>query len=459
MYNNAVWNLEIFYSRKDGFLNMSSNAKHLRSIDAGHYKNTAKCETEIMPIPDIVKISMSQHIGAPCKPLINKGDQVKVGQLIGDTDAFVSAPIHSSVSGTVKAIEQQRNAVFGEDTLVVIETDKKQEMSEDIRVPEVSDLKGFLAEVRKSGLVGLGGASFPTHIKYNPKNIDEVDTLIVNAAECEPFITSDHRGMLENSQDIIDGMKIIMKYIGLSKAYIGIESNKPDAIALFDKLFEEQGLDNMQTFTLQARYPKGAERVLIYEITGKTLHAGGLPADCGVILSNVTSVAFVGQYFRNGVPLINKRMTIDGDAVNTPKNIIAPIGTPIHDIINFCGGYKSAPKKILMGGPMMGRAIFSDAMPIVKNNNAILAFSKEQAYIPEETACINCGRCHMACPFNLLPTGFADAYLAKDVDMLNQLHVMECMECGSCSFVCPARRPLSFMNKLGKGLVKEASKK
>ncbi|MBQ1390181.1 MAG: electron transport complex subunit RsxC [Firmicutes bacterium] len=435
---------------------MSSNAKHLRSIDAGHYKNTAGCATETIPIPDVVKIAMSQHIGAPCKPLVAKGDKVKVGQLIGDTDAFVSAPIHSSVSGTVTGIETQRNAMGGQDTLVVIETDKLQEPDPDLKVPEVEDLKGFVAAVRKSGLVGLGGASFPTHIKYNPKNIDDVHTLIVNAAECEPFITSDHRTMLEDAQDIIDGMKLIMKYINLDVGYIGIERNKPDAIALLDKMFAEQGLTNMHTFTLQDRYPKGAERVLVYEITGQHMAAGVLPADLGVILSNVTSVAFVGKYFRTGMPLVEKRMTVDGDAIANPKNIKAPIGTMIRDIVAFCGGYKSEPKKILMGGPMMGRAIPSDAMPIVKNNNAILAFSKEQAWIPEETACINCGRCHMACPFKLLPTAFADAYLAKDAQKLSDLKVMQCMECGSCSFVCPAHRPLAFMNKLGKGLVKEA---
>ena len=438
---------------------MSSNAKHLHSIDAGHYKNTAACETEIMPIPDIVKISMSQHIGAPCKPLVAKGDTVKVGQLIGDTDAFVSAPIHSSVSGTVVGIETQRNAMGGTDTLVVVETDKKQEVCEDIKVPEVNDLAGFVKAVRDSGLVGLGGASFPTHIKYNPKNIDEVDTLIINAAECEPFITSDHRCMLEDTQDIIDGMALLMKYLGLKEAYIGIESNKPDAIAKLDKMFAEQGYTNMHTFTLQDRYPKGAERVLVYEITGKKMDAGVLPAQLGVILSNVTSVAFVGKYFRTGMPLVMRRMTIDGEAVNNPKNVLVPIGTQIHDIMEFCGGYKAAPKKILMGGPMMGRAIISDAMPIVKSTNAVLAFSKEQALIPEETGCINCGRCHQACPFNLLPTAFADAYAAQDVDRLNQLQIMQCMECGSCSFVCPARRPLGFINKLSKALVKEAASK
>ena len=435
---------------------MSSSAKHLRSIDAGHYKNTAQCATETAPIPDIVKIPMSQHIGKPCQPLVAKGDTVKVGQPIGDVDAFISAPIHSSVSGTVKGIETQRNAMGVYDTLVVIETDKKQELWEELKVPEVHNLAEFVAAVRDSGLVGMGGASFPTHVKYNPKNIDEVDTLIVNGAECEPFITSDHRCMLEDTQDIIDGMKLIMKYLDLKVAYIGIEANKPDAIEKFDRMFKEQGITNMHTFKLLSRYPKGAERVLVYEITGKPMKAGVLPADLGIILSNVSSVAFVGQYFRTGIPLTMKRLTVDGDAITTPKNIVTPIGTQIKDVVAFCGGYKTEPKKIIMGGPMMGRAIPSDSFGIIKNNNAILAFSSTKTNIPEETPCINCGRCHMGCPINLLPTGFADAYLAGDAQRLSDLQIMQCMECGSCSFVCPARRPLAFYNKLGKALVREA---
>lgn len=438
---------------------MSQQRKHLHSIHVAHHKNTDKCETQVMPVPSEVVIPMAMHIGAPCKPLVKKGDEVKVGQLIGDTDAFVSAPIHSSVSGKVTGFDRIRNAMGGYDEVIVIETDGKQEPVEGLEPPKVSNLAEFVAEVRKSGLVGLGGASFPTHIKYNPKNIDEVDTLIINGAECEPYITSDHRLMLEDTDDILDGAELIMKHMNLSKGYIGIEGNKPDAIEKLQKRIDERGMKNMEIVVLQTTYPQGAERVMIYEITGKTMDAGVLPAQLGVILSNVTSVAFVGQYFRTGMPLVSKRMTIDGSAVAEPKNIIAPIGTRIADVIAFCGGYKEPPVKILMGGPMMGRAVFSDEMPIIKNNNAILAFSGPQSIIPEETHCINCGRCHFACPFNLIPTALTDAMEQKNVARLEQLKVMQCMECGSCAYVCPARRPLGFNNKLGKAILKEAQSK
>ena len=434
-------------------------AKHLNSVHVGHYKNTAGCATEVMPVPNVVKISMSQNIGAPCKPLVKKGDHVLVGQKIGDTEAFLHVPVHSSVSGTVIGIETQRNAMGGFDTLVVIESDGKQEIDPSIKPPVITDQPSFIAAVKESGLVGLGGASFPTWLKFNPKNLGEPMTLIINGAECEPFITSDHRTMLEDTQNIIDGALMIMKYIQAPMCYIGIEDNKQDAIDKFNRMFAEQGISNIKTFPLQASYPKGAERVLIYEVTGKTCNAGVLPADLGCIVSNVTSVAFLGQYLKDGMPLIKKRVTIDGDAVTKPGNVIIPIGTMIHDVVEYCGGYKEEPRKILMGGPMMGRAVFSDRMPIVKNNNAILVFTKEQSLIPEETACISCGRCHNVCPFNLLPTGFADAYEARDVKRLNDLKIMQCMECGSCSYVCPAHRPLAFINKLGKGLVREASQK
>ena len=432
--------------------------KHLTSIDAGHYKHTCDSATEVMPLPSVVKLSMSENIGAPCKPLVKKGDYVKVGQLIGDTDAFLSVPVHASVSGTVTGIETIRNAMGGQDTLVCIEPDGKQEMAEDLKAPVIEDQPAFIKAMRASGLVGLGGASFPSWVKFNPKNLIDIDTLIINGAECEPFITSDHRTMLEDAQNVIDGALALKKWLIAENVYIAIEVNKQNAIDKFNQMIREQHLEGFHVFPLQSRYPKGAERVLIYEVTGKQCDAGVLPASLGVIVSNITSTAFVGQYLKDGVPLVRKRLTVDGDAVAEPKNVMVPNGALVHDIIEFCGGYKKEPKKILLGGPMMGRAIFSDEVPVVKANNAILAFSEDLAVIPEETACINCGRCHTACPFNLLPTKFADAYQHKDVKTLQDLQVMQCMECGSCSYVCPAHRPLAFYNKLAKNLVKEAGK-
>ena len=436
-----------------------SHGKHLPSIHVPHHKNTAGLETEVMPIPDVVKICMSQSIGAPCKPLVEKGDYVKVGQRIGDTDAFVSAPVHSSVSGTVTDIVQVRGSMGGFETLVVIETDKKQEVSEEVKVPVANNFEEFVKAARDCGLVGLGGASFPTHIKLNPKNLEEVDTLIVNAAECEPFITGDNREMVEDAQDVLDGMKLIMKYLDLKIGYIAVESNKPDAIENLKRMIEQNGYDDIRLHIMPSSYPKGAERVMVYEVTGKVMNAGVLPAQLGIILDNVTTVGILGNFFRTGMPLTRRRVTVDGDAVAQPKNVFVPIGTQIADVVEFCGGYKKEPKKIVMGGPMMGRATKSDESVTMKNTGSLLCFGKEIAEVKEETGCINCGRCMNACPFGLVPVIYAEAYARKDVERLQKFNVMQCMECGSCSFICPARRPLSFTNKLAKGLVKEASAK
>ena len=288
--------------------------------------------------------------------------------------------------------------------------------------------------------------------------------MIVNAAECEPFITSDHRLMLEDTNLILDGALEIMKWLNLDKGHIGVESNKPDAIEKLKQEIAARGVqDKISVHVLRSTYPQGAERVMIYEILGKTMNAGELPAQHGVILSNVTTIAFLGQYIKTGKPLTSKRVTVDGSAITEPKNIVVPIGASVADVIEACGGYKAEPKKILMGGPMMGRAIYSDEQPIVKNNNAILAFAFEgdakRFDIKEETACIKCGRCHSACPFELLPVAIAEAYDAKDASKLSQLQVMQCMQCGSCSYICPARRPLAFINQMAKGVVKEAQSK
>ncbi|WP_027400364.1 electron transport complex subunit RsxC [Anaerovorax odorimutans] len=435
---------------------MSILKKHLQGIHVDHRKNTMNHAIETMPTPDIVYISMSQHIGAPCEPLVSVGDHVKIGQPIGNSEAFISAPVHSSVSGKVTNIEEVMSSLGTMDKTIIIKTDKKQELWEDIKIPTAETKEEFIKAIRDSGLVGLGGAAFPTHVKYNPRNLDEVDTLIVNGAECEPYITSDYRTMLEHTQDIVNGILLIMKHLELKQCYIGIEENKPEAIERLNSFLST--FPNIKVITLDSRYPQGAERVLIYETTGKVLPPGKLPADIGVIVSNITSIAFLAKYFRTGVPLISKVVTVDGDAVSTPKNVRVPIGTKIYEVINFCGGYKKPPKKIIFGGPMMGRAIYDDGKPIIKNNNAILAFDEDQALIPNETACINCGRCVQACPLNLMPTAIDKAYKRNDIDALKNLNVAICMECGCCSYVCPAKKQLSLVNKLSKALVKEAGK-
>ena len=436
-----------------------SQRKHLPSIHVPHHKNTAGHETEVMPVPDVVKICMSQNIGAPCQPLVAVGDYVKVGQRIGDVDAFVSAPIFSSVSGTVTAIEQSRGSMGGFETLVVIETDKKQEVSEEVKVPTVETFEDFIKAARDSGVVGLGGASFPTHVKLNPKNRDECEYLVVNAAECEPFITGDNREMVENGQDVLDGMKVIMKFLELKKGIIGVEDNKPDAIENLNRLIAQNEIKDIEVLPLPSSYPKGAERVLVWEATGKVMNGGVLPAQLGVILDNVSTIGVFAEYLKTGMPIVRRRVTVDGDAVAEPKNVYVPIGTSIADVVEFCGGYKKEPRKIIMGGPMMGRATKSDESTTMKNTGSILCFSQEMAEVKEETACLNCQRCHSACPFGLMPSLFADFYEKKDIDSLNKFHVMQCMECGSCSFTCPARRPLSLTNKLCKIMIKEASAK
>lgn len=429
-------------------------SNHMNSVHVAHHKGTAASAIVEMPVPEKVYISMSQHIGRPCQPLVAKGDLVKVGQLIGDVDAPISAPIHSSVSGEVVAIEEARSALGGIDTFVVIAADGKQEPFEGLAAPKCETREDFIKAVRDSGVVGLGGASFPTHVKLNPKNIDEIDTLIVNGAECEPFITSDHRNMLECTDDIVSGISLIMKFLELKKCYIGIENNKPDAIAKMREAVS--GIEGAEVTELRSTYPQGAERVLIHETAGKTLKAGELPASVGCILSNVTTILKIGEYFRTGMPIVRRTLTVAGDAVNEPANVTAPIGTKYYDLAEFCGGYKSAPKKIIAGGPMMGKAQNSDGGVVVKNTGAVLFFDEKQAAATEPTPCINCGRCYRACPIGLMPKAYAAAFKAGDVQRLKDLQVMECMTCGSCSYVCPAKKPLAFINTLAKGMVKEA---
>nr|WP_207739228.1 electron transport complex subunit RsxC [Harryflintia acetispora] len=432
-------------------------SKHLSGVHAPHYKNTAELPPVRMPVPGKVYISMQQHMGAPCQPLVKKGDSVKVGQLIGESTAFMSAPVHSSVSGQVVELGEIINVNSSRATCVVVETDGEQTVHESVRPPEVNDTASFLEAVKASGLVGLGGAGFPTFIKLNPKNVDEVDTLVVNGAECEPYITTDFRTMMDDTDNLFTGIALIKKYLTIQNVYIGVEKNKPQAIELLQKRCET--LEGYHVVALDDKYPKGAEKVIAYETCGRVIPEGKLPSDVGIIVSNVTSVAFIAKYIKTGMPLIEKNLTVDGSAVAEPKNVTALIGTTYEDVIGFCGGYKSEPKLLIMGGPMMGLSVYSDQYPVVKNNNAVLAFDSVDAENLKETACIRCGRCIRACPYHLMPASFEAAYKAHDLETLKKLKVNLCMECGCCSYICPARRPLVMVNRLSKKLLLAEQKK
>ena len=422
-----------------------------------HHKNTTDSQSVIMPSPKMVTIPMQQHIGAPCKPVVAVGDTVYVGTVIGDNDAFVCAPIHSSVSGTVKSIAPITLPGGACTQAVVIESDGLDTPDPALAPVQVESIEDFLKAVRQSGLVGLGGAGFPAHVKLNVPKDKNIDTLLINCAECEPYITADNREVIENSWAVMSGVYSVLEILGIERVIIGIENNKPEAIKILKEIADNEKYDpedKVRVLPLKASYPQGAEKVLIKACTGREVPAGKLPADAGCIVMNVTSVAFLSDYLKTGMPLTKKRLTVDGSAVKEPKNVIVPIGTSINEVIEFCGGYKTEPKKILMGGPMMGLAISDDTLPVLKQNNAILAFDEKEAKLSEATDCIRCGRCVSACPMRLVPTKLCADIKLKDFEGMKKHQIMTCMECGSCAFSCPAHRHIVQTIRMGKGMLR-----
>ncbi|NLM11215.1 MAG: electron transport complex subunit RsxC [Clostridiaceae bacterium] len=425
-------------------------------VPAPHRKNTVESETSVINTPEKVIIPMVQHIGAPCTPLVKQGDTVKVGQKIGDSEAYVSSPVHSSVSGTVTRVEPMLYASGKMVMSVEIKTDGKQEVYDDISPPEIRNRDDFLKAIRDSGLVGLGGAGFPTHVKLNPPKDKVIDHLIINGAECEPYITSDYREMVENPSGIINGVKLVLDYLNIPKAIIGIEDNKPRAIQLLTGLAESDKRISVQS--LRSRYPQGAEKTLVYTVTGRKVPSGKLPADVGCIVLNVNTVSFIASYVETGMPLIQKRVTVDGPVVNQPKNVNVPIGTSLQELFDFCGGFKSTPYKVLMGGPMMGIAQYSLETSVIKNTNAILAFDEKEGDLPAEWACIRCGKCINACPMKLMPLELNRLVMANKIYELDRYHILDCIECGSCSYSCPSKRHLVQSIRMGKDAVRRVKK-
>lgn len=415
-----------------------------------HLKGTADSESVVMPPPAVVKIPMLQHIGAPAEPTVKPGDKVFVGTLIGKESGFVSAPVHSSVSGTVKAIED--TAVGGRNTkCVVIESDGLMEKDPDLKPFEVKSKADIALAAERCGLVGLGGAGFPTKVKLSVKDETPIDTLIINGAECEPYITSDYRECMEKYDDVIEGIYFLKEKLNIDRVIICIESNKEKAI---NKLYtiaadKRDKDDTVKLMKLPTSYPQGAEKVIIYSATGRKVPAGKLPSDVGCIVMNITSIATLYRFIKTGMPLVSKRITVDGTAVKEPKNIIAPIGTSIKDVLEFAGGISEDASEVIFGGPMMG-VDSCDINSVVEKRTNALTVMREEIKLPAVTPCIRCGRCARACPMNLYPASVEAAVDHGFTEKLKKLNVNYCMECGSCSYVCPAKRPLTQVMRLAK---------
>lgn len=419
----------------------------LLTFKGGIHPPHAKKSTEHLPVeaavePKVVIIPLRQHIGAPCEPLVQKGDVVKVGQKIGEPPSFVSSPVHSSVSGTVKDVVT-KEILGGPAQCVVIESDGLNTVHESVQPKgNLADLssKDILGIIKDAGIVGMGGAGFPTHVKLSPPPEKKIDLVILNGAECEPYLTADHRLMLETPERVVFGLKAIMKALGVEKGYIGIEDNKKDAIAKMQSAVAAG--DAIEIVPLHTKYPQGAEKQLIKAVSEREVPSGGLPMDAGAVVNNVATAAAVADAILTGMPLVERICTVTGQCIANPKNLKIKTGTNIKEIIEQCGGYKGTPGKLIMGGPMMGMAAFTDDMPSTKTTSGVLVLSPEEAKTPEPSNCMRCAKCVEICPAFLQPAALSANALLDRFDAAEKLNAMDCIECGSCSFICPSKRPL-----------------
>jgi len=422
--------------------------RKLNGIHLPHRKQTRESTPERMVAPRFLYYPMQQNIGAPAVPCVKAGDEVFVGTLIGEAGGFVSSPVYSGASGKVKGIENRVQPGGAFSPTVIIESDGLMTPEPSIAPPVVNDRESFIEAVVRSGIVGLGGAGFPTAVKLAVKDPERIEHIIINGAECEPYITSDTRTMLDRADDICEGIGLLKKHLGVKSFIFGIEKNKPECIG---KMNATAGrIDGVRIDALPSVYPQGGEKVLIYHTTGKIVGEGMLPIDVGVVVINCTTLAEIARYIRTGMPLVEKCITVDGSAVKSPKNIIVPIGATAADVFEACGGFKCEVGKVIFGGPMMGISASDMDAPVLKQTNALLAMNKKDSVPRQASNCIRCGRCTNTCPFGLAPVSIVTAYEKGDMEALSAYKANLCMECGCCSYICPAFRPLVQQNKLAK---------
>ena len=397
---------------------------------------------ELLPKGELV-YPLSQHIGAPANPIVAVGDAVLRGQKIAEAGGFVSAPIYASVSGTVKAIEPRRVTVGDMVKSIVIESDGEMKEVEYTETKDSSSLSNeeIIGKIKEAGVVGMGGAGFPTHVKLSPKEPDKIDYVIANCAECEPYLTSDYRRMLEEPQKLVDGLKIILQLFDNAQGILAIEDNKPDCVELFTRLTQNE--NKITVKALKTKYPQGAERQLIYASTGRAINSSMLPADAGCVVDNVDTIVAVYHAVVEGKPLMNRIVTVTGDAVNDPRNFYVRIGMNYKDLIEEAGGFKTEPEKVVSGGPMMGFALFDLNVPTTKTASALLCMTKDEVSAMEPSPCINCGRCVEVCPGRVVPKKLAVLAQHYDEEAFIANDGMECCECGCCSYICPAKRQLT----------------
>ena len=411
-----------------------------------------------MPKGDMI-FPLSQHIGAPAAAIVAKGDRVLVGQKIAEAGGFVSSPVYSSVSGTVKAIEPHFVSTGAKVNSIVIENDGLYEEAEGLPIKPFDEMtrEDIIGIIKESGVVGMGGAGFPTHVKLSPKEPDKIDYVLVNCAECEPYLTSDYRIMMERPEKIIGGLKVVLELFDNAQGLICIEDNKPDAITVMQKACE--GESRMKVVVLKTKYPQGAERMLIHAATGRDLNSTMLPADLGCVVDNCDTITSIYDAVILGKPLTSRIVTISGEAIADPRNFEVKMGTNITELIEAAGGFKSEAKKIISGGPMMGFAMFDTECPTTKTTSAITCLDKDDISEKPVTACINCGRCVTACDEGLVPARLSQFAERFDLESFQKWHGMECVECGCCTYACPAKRPLAQMIKNVRRMVMANRKK